>query len=194
MARTQAADYDQKRETITEHAARLFALRGFASTSVAEIAAECAMSKSLIYHYCPSKEDILFEVMNEHIEAVLSVVEASSDAKNNPKAALRDLTRRLLRLYVGAADRQKILLYELSFLPKEQRNEIVAKQRKIVERVEAMLALALPALKRTKGRLSAKTMLYFGMLNWTHTWFKASGPLNRDGLADLATDTILGAP
>lgn len=192
MARSQALDYDKKRCAITQNAARLFAARGFATCSVAEIADACGMSKSLIYHYYQCKEDILFDVMNEHIELLLRETHAFVEA-GPPEAALRDLTQRLLLHYVDAAERQKVTLYEMDSLPEQQRSEIIEKQREIVANVEALLRNACRSQAKDERKLSALTMLYFGMLNWTHTWFKASGPLNRDALATLAADTIIGA-
>ncbi|MEQ8176991.1 MAG: TetR family transcriptional regulator [Amphiplicatus sp.] len=190
MARTQAADYDKKREAITRHAAKLFARSGFAGASVSDLAAVCDVSKSLIYHYYPSKESILFDVMNEHMEALLAAV-AETDSAAAPDAALRDFSRALLQVYVDAADQQKVLLYELDSLPKEQRAEIVGKERRLIEQVEAILMRAAPALKADKPLLRARTMLFFGMLNWTHSWFKASGPISREKLADLASSAAL---
>ena len=68
MARTQAADYEQRREAIVEKAAERFASQGFRGASVADLAEAVGASKSLIYHYYPSKEDILFEVMDSHLQ------------------------------------------------------------------------------------------------------------------------------
>lgn len=193
MARTQAADYDAKREAITETAAKLFAEKGFAAASVSDLAERCAVSKSLIYHYYPSKEAILFDVMNEHIDDLLSVIEARGEKAGDPAREIHQLTRELLQHYVGAAERQKVLLYELSSLPKDNQAEIKSKQRKIINHVENLLSAARPELAKDKHRLSAKTMLFFGMLNWTHTWFKSKGGVSRDELADMAADTILGS-
>jgi len=191
MARTQAADYDKKREVITEQASTLFARDGFAGASVSELASLCNVSKSLIYHYYPSKESILFYVMTAHIDDLLSIALSAADEKQPPDQELHSIAHALLSRYVGAADKQKVLLYELSSLPDKQRNEIVAKQRKIIALVEATLARAKPSLKRQRARLRAKVMLFFGMLNWTHTWFKSRGPISRDELAKMAADTIL---
>jgi AcrR family transcriptional regulator len=191
MARTQAADYDRKREAITEQAAKLFAKNGFASASVSELAALCDVSKSLIYHYYPSKEAILFDVMSGHIDALLEIATSHSTPNRSAAEDLRSLARALLRRYVGAADRHKVLLYELSSLPKRERDEIVAKQREIIANVEAIIARGAPTLARDRPRLRATVMLFFGMLNWTHTWFNSSGPISRDDLADMAAGTIL---
>ena len=71
MARTQAADYEERRTAIVEQAARLFAERGFLGASIADLAEACDSSKSLIYHYYASKEDILYDVMHSHVRALL---------------------------------------------------------------------------------------------------------------------------
>jgi AcrR family transcriptional regulator len=190
MARTQAADYDAKRDAITSHAAKLFARKGFAGASISELAESCAVSKSLIYHYYPSKEAILFDVMNEHIDDLLRVVHSDKTTALSPEDEFTDLAKKLLRRYVGAAGQQKVLLYELEALPNDLKSEIIDKQRKIIARVEDVLGKAKPALLNDRKKLRAKVMLFFGMLNWTHTWFKPKGAVSRDELAEMAADVI----
>lgn len=85
MARTQAADFEKRREAIVEHAARLFAERGFLGASIADLAAACSTSKSLIYHYYASKEDILFDVMHAHVGALLDAAEEIAAQKIPPR-------------------------------------------------------------------------------------------------------------
>lgn len=187
MARTQAEDYGAKREAIVDEAAKLFAARGFDGASLADLAAACGMSKSLFYHYYPSKEAILFAVMDGHIEALLTAIDAP--VTDDPARALQEFARRLLRLYAGAAERQKVMLYDLARLSAPERRLIVAKERKLIAYVEALLARA--DNDADNPSLRARTMLFFGMLNWTHTWLKPGGGLSRDDVADLAARTIL---
>jgi len=35
------------------------------------------------------------------------------------------------------------------------------------------------------------TMMLFGMINWTHTWYRPDGPIAPEQLADLAADVFL---
>ena len=193
MARTQAADYDEKREAITAQAAKLFARKGFAGASISDLAERCDVSKSLIYHYYASKEEILFDVMQEHIDDLVRVVDTQKNNSASPRDQFITLTKALLRRYQGAADSQKVLLYELDSLPNELHEDIVSKQRKIIATVEAALLSAKPELKNDQKTLRAKAMLFFGMLNWTHTWFKPKGAISRDGLAEMAAETILNS-
>lgn len=187
MARTQAADYGDKRAGILDAAARLFAAKGFASASVAELAAACGASKSLIYHYYPGKEDILFAVMDGHLRALLEAARAVPDGE--PEARLRALAAALMREYAGAAARQKVLLNELGHLPSARRAAIVSEQRELIAMVEGIVCALAPALG-ARERFAA-AMLFFGMINWTHTWWDPAGPLGPDAIAGLSAGTFL---
>lgn len=192
MARTQAADYDERKLGIVEAAAALYASRGFNGASVADLAERCKTSKSLIYHYYQSKEDILFDVMISHVRAL---EEAARDAVAGEDVAaekLRRLAHVFMALYVGAADRHKVLLNELDNLDDKRRAEIVKTQRGLIEIVQRLLAEIQPSLKRRASESYAAAMLFFGMINWTHTWFDPGGPVSADAIADMAVDVTLG--
>ena len=187
MARPQSPDYDKRREAILRAAARLFARQGFNGASVADLAAACGSSKSLVYHYFPSKEDILQQVMAAHLDALVAAAGEATGA-GPPEAKLRALTHAFMRLYVGARDDHKVLLNELDNLAAGPRAEVIGKQRRIIAIVERLVA----ELRPDAGPLALPlAMLFFGMINWTHTWFRADGPVSADTLADMAVALML---
>ena len=187
MARPQSPDYDKRREAIIAAAAALYAKRGFQGASVADLAEACGSSKSLVYHYFPSKEDILYEVMAAHLG---ELVDAADDAMRagDARERLRALALSFMRLYEGAQHSHKVLLNELDNLPAERRAEVVRKQRRIIAVVETLIREIRPDAGAVTLPL---TMLFFGMINWTHTWFRPSGALSADALGDLAVDLLL---
>jgi len=193
MARTQSADYETRREAIVEKAANLFAAHGFPGTSIAQIAKGCDISKSLLYYYYPSKDEVLHAVMMSHLDTLLEDV-ATVEACVGSRA--RDRLGQLLRLfmahYVGAAARQKVLLSELDCLPRSRREGIVAKQRLIVDYVQTLLIEITPALAATQGLARVKAMLVFGMINWTVNWYKADGAVSPERIAELALQMATG--
>lgn len=189
MARTQAPDYEDRRRAIVEKAAELYAERGFLGASVSDLAAACDTSKSLIYHYFPSKEDILFEVMQSHIHSLVEAMEAASRGDGQPAEKLRALTRAFMHLYLGAGARQKVLLNDLSRLPDANRTLIIREQRSLVDFVARLLGEMNPAMDANARRAAA--MLYFGVINWTHTWYDPTGPIGPDEVADMATAMAL---
>jgi AcrR family transcriptional regulator len=192
MARTQAADYDERKQEIVQTAAALFAERGFNGASVADVAQRGKISKSLIYHYYEAKEDILYDVMISHVRALETAAREAVAGDAAPERKLRELTHRFMALYVGAADRHKVLLNDLQHLPKASRAEIVAVQRGLIEIVQKLLVEIEPALKRKPGASFAAAMLFFGTINWTHTWFDPRGPVSAGALAEMAVDLTLG--
>lgn len=187
MARPQSPDYDRRRETIVAAAASLYAARGFNGASVADLAKACGTSKALIYHYFPSKDDILHEVMAAHLD---DLVDAADDAMQSGEARerLRALTMAFMRLYAGARHSHKVLLNELDHLPPKRRAEVVAKQRRIIAAVETLVREIRPDANPVALPLS---MLFFGMINWTHTWFRPGGAVSAEQLASLAVDLAL---
>jgi AcrR family transcriptional regulator len=186
MARPQSPDYDKRRDAIVAAAAHLYARRGFQGASVSDLAAACGTSKALIYHYFPSKDDILYEVMASHLVALVEAADAVSQGSATER--LRALTLEYMRLYAGAQDSQKVLLNELGNLAPERRAEVVAKQRRIIAVVEALVRDIRPGSKPLTLPL---TMLFFGMINWTHTWFRPEGEVSPEALAELAVDLML---
>jgi len=191
MARTKAPDFEERREAIIEAAAKLYAERGFLGASIAELADACGISKSLIYHYYPSKEDILFDVMASHVRALLEAAERVNALALAAPQKLRMLTAEFMRLYVGAAARHKVLLNELSRLPARQRMVVVKIQRRLIAIVESLLVEIRPELAKRASLKRPAAMLYFGMINWTHTWLDPRGALEPERIAALAAKVFL---
>lgn len=190
MARTQAPDYEQRQEAIIDQAADLFARQGFRGASVSDLAQACDTSKSLFYHYFPSKEDVLYAVMSSHVDQLLGDVQEACAAGGDARAILGRLIHAFMQHYVGAASRQKVLLNELGNLPADKRAIVVAKQRRIVAVVQELLSAIIPRIAADDARARVQTMLVFGMINWTHTWFDARGPVSADMIADMVLGMV----
>src|SRR5919107_3873925 len=56
--------YDQKLEFILRTAARIFAEKGYHSTTMRDISRETGVSLAGLYHYCRSKEELLFLIQD----------------------------------------------------------------------------------------------------------------------------------
>jgi AcrR family transcriptional regulator len=191
MARTQAADYAQRREAIVDAAAELFAERGFLGASIADIAEACRTSKSLIYHYYESKEDILFDVMHSHVRDLLDAAEEIANRPGDPALKLKQLTHAFMHLYLGAAFRQRVLLNALDSLPEDRRKTIVDIQHRLIAIVEKILGEMRPELSGRAPLRTPAAMLYFGMINWMHTWLDPKGRAAPSEIAELAVRIFL---
>lgn len=191
MARTKSDKYEDKRAEILSAAARLYAEHGYQGASIGDLADACGSSKSLIYHYYRGKEEILFNVMHDHVQALLATAKNVRIQNLSAEHSLRQVTRQLMQLYLGAADRQRVLLNELKRLPTKQRERIVQIQRELINIVESWIVDLKPELSSTPALCRPAAMLYFGMINWMHTWLNPKGQASPARIAELAINTFL---
>ena len=59
---------DERRRQLLEHGAELFATHSFSELSMARIAREAGISKALLYHYFPSKQDFFVATLQQGAE------------------------------------------------------------------------------------------------------------------------------
>jgi TetR/AcrR family transcriptional regulator len=185
MARPRAADYDDKRAAILKRAAALFAGQGYDRTSMSEIAAALGVSKALFYHYYPSKDALLFDIIRAHLEELVSVTEAAADPSQPPRKRLRAIIAAILDCYRDADAEHKIQINHLSQLPEAQQADLKTLERRLV----TVMADAVKALRPELDPALVKpvAMSIFGTLNWKYMWFRDGGPVSREDYADLVT-------
>lgn len=190
MARPRSADHDIKRRAILAQSAGLFAKNGYDRTSMAEVAAACGVSKALLYHYYVGKETLLFDILRDHLQALLDAVNAV-DSSLEPRARLRGLVGALLEAYRDADREHKIQINEMSKLPDDRKTALIGMERDLVAVFARSIAEVLPAIGRSKDLLKPVTMSLFGMLNWHYMWFREGGAMTRESYADLATTILI---
>jgi AcrR family transcriptional regulator len=192
MARTRAADFEEKQRVILDHAAQVFAEQGMEKASMSQIASVAQVSKALLYHYYPSKDALIFAIIMTHLEGLDAAIEEADDASLPPEQRLRKLVGAVLENYRGADNQHKVQLNATSALSEEQRAEITSVERRIVRRFSAVLDLVNPGLNtRDRPLLMPVTMSLFGMMNWVYMWFRDGGRISREDYADVATTLIL---
>src|SRR5215216_351920 len=81
--------YDQKLEFILRTSARIFAEKGYHPTTMRDISRETQVSLSGLYHYCRSKEELLFLIQDNCFGHVLERLQQELSAENDPVKKLR---------------------------------------------------------------------------------------------------------
>jgi len=190
MARTIAKDHDEKRVGIRISAAKIFAAQGVDRASMSAIAKECGISKALIYHYYSGKAELLFDILDCHLEGLNSVVDAVEPTEDG-RAYLRNIVVEILLAYEGADDLHRILINSKDVLSKSQMAEISGIQRRLVGKVsDAILAVA-PGLAQDAGKLHSATMSLFGMTNWYFMWNRKEDTAHRRDYARMIADLFM---
>ncbi|MBS1871444.1 MAG: TetR/AcrR family transcriptional regulator [Actinobacteria bacterium] len=76
----------ERRRQLLELAAELFATHAFAELSMARIAREAGISKALLYHYFPSKQELFVATLQQATEELTAATEPPAELA--PPAAL----------------------------------------------------------------------------------------------------------
>jgi len=191
MARSRARDHDEKRVAILHRAAIVFARDGYDRASMAALAAECGVSKALLYHYHASKEALLYDILCSHLQDLVDAVEERDDAALAPEARLLALVEALLDAYRDADAEHKVQLAALRLLPEAEQEALKALERRLVAIFADAVRALDPAAFDGAALLKPVTMSLFGMLNWVYMWFREGGAMSRQEYARLATRMLV---
>lgn len=82
-----------RREQLLDIAAQMFATRGYAQTSVRDIAREAGLLSGSLYHHFSSKEDIAVEILREFMSGLQVRFEQIARDEPDPQKALEGLIR-----------------------------------------------------------------------------------------------------
>jgi len=173
-------------------AAAVFAEKGMDKASMAQIASHCQVSKALLYHYYPSKDQLIFAIIHGHLLDLEASIAMAIDPRRPPEELLGVLVGVTLDKYRGADDAHRVQLVCSGTLSVEQQAEIRAVERKIVRHFAEVLARINPRLDTPeRPLLMPVTMSLFGMMNWVYMWFRDGGLITRADYAEVATTLIL---
>jgi len=189
MARTRAQDYDAKRQAILYRSAELFAQHGYSGTSITMIAEACGVSKALLYHYYPDKVAVLFDILFDHLNELVAVVEEAARSATEPQERLYALSAALLEAYRDADAQHQVQIANLKFLSEDRQETLRALERRLVAIFADTIADTVPEVGRGP-LLKPLTMSLFGMLNWHYLWFREGKGLSRQQYALMASQLI----
>ncbi|MGZ9076449.1 MAG: TetR/AcrR family transcriptional regulator [Burkholderiaceae bacterium] len=191
MARTKAASFDTQRAAIRDAAAHEFADKGYAAATIADIARTCGVSKALMYHYYRDKEHLLADIAESYIERLQVIIDQVRAEALPPAAHLRRLIEQFMAEYEHSATRHRVLVQDVKYLQRAHRSRVLAKERKVVLGYADVIKKLAPQSDRG-DLIKPLTMILFGMINWTFTWFKERGPLSYADMAPMVADLFLG--
>ena len=175
MPRGPSSAHSLQRETPLNISAATLAEAGYPSATMAALAARCGVSKSLLYHYYPAKDAILFDLMHEYMTRLQQLVQEVARLALPAQQGLAELVRRFVREYETSRSRHIVLLNDVKFLPPLEREQVIALERSVVQAFADVIAVT---YKIDGARAKVLTMSVFGMINWTFTWLKPDGPLS----------------
>jgi len=171
----------------------LFSNKGYGKTSIKDIARACGCEASNIYNYFVSKESLLYEILREEMDwLVSSIQDLEADDITSPVEALRLLVNNHVKLTLSYRRLSRLLFDdELRSLLPAHRKEIIAYRdhydrilRKIIRR-----GINAGDFAEVDEKLIGYSIA--SMIVRTRVWFRPRGRLSTKEIADIIFKFIL---
>lgn len=176
-----------KRQAIEDAASALFRDRGYAATSVRDIARALDIEAPSLYAHVTSKEDVLWAIVDRAATGFEQAV-ASALASVPASAGAADRLAAIVRAHVAVVARDpelaSVFVHEWRHLSPERREAILERRDAYERRVRDVIAdgMAAGELLPTDPAVAASFVLT--ALNGIAGWYRREGRLTPDRLAD----------
>jgi AcrR family transcriptional regulator len=175
----------QRQQELYDAAARLFAEQGFHATSMRQLAQTLGLTKSSLYHYIASKEELLFQILDSYIsDALVEIENLVADQTRPPEERLTQFIQFYARFYAGDRPRLVLLVNELDSLPARRRQVLVKKERRYLAVLTGLLAELKESGSLKDMPEAVAAFAFFGMVHYTYKWFRPGGAASPSQLAD----------
>jgi AcrR family transcriptional regulator len=184
---------ETRRRQIEDVAGTLFRKRGYAATSVRDIARALEMQGASLYAHVASKEDVLWAIVERAADRFADAVGPIAEREAPAAERLRAMIREHVRVVAEQRDQATVFLHEWRFLG-ESRREAVADRRDAYEALFRRViaeGVSTGEFRTADVKLAATAVL--SALNGIAAWYSPGGPLTADAIADNYADLFLAA-
>ena len=129
-----------RNEEVFRTAAELMVQRGYAGTSMGDLAKAVGMTKAGLYHHISSKRDMLFQILQHAMKGLERTVMEPAKRLSDPEERLREI----IRLHVHGLFEHGL---EFALLFPERRHLEPAQQQVVGQQIENYLGLIREALR-----------------------------------------------
>src|SRR6266576_1494065 len=188
---TDLSRYDQKLEHILRTSARIFAEKSYHSTSMRDIARATGVSLAGLYHYCKSKEELLFLIQDHCFGRVLERLEQRIEGVDEPLTKLHIFIDNHLSFFAANMSEMKVLSHEAESLEGDLHKHVTTKKERYARRARKILREIQDERSQQPVDLTVATYALFGMMNWIYNWYDPRGKLSVKQLIDNITRLFL---
>jgi AcrR family transcriptional regulator len=192
--RATTAAHDEKRLEIIEHCATLFDRVGYHGTSMQMLADEVGLGKPTLYHYFASKDDILYEMHQLHIDSLIGGLEADAQGPDTGPAELLEractYTLREIALHPGYV---RAFMDHYAELEDTQRAEMRERRREYFNRITSIIQSGISKGQFRDVDPHLATLAFVGMCNWAYKWYpRMADTIPPEKMAKSLCDIFLG--
>ena len=111
----------ERRQSIVETAARLFANEGYAGCEMEKVAVELGIAKGTLYLYFPGKQELFFSCVDWGMSQMVTTVRAAAESQTDPYRRLTEGIRTYLEFFEKHPAYVELLIQERAIFKDRKR-------------------------------------------------------------------------
>jgi len=156
-----------------------------------DLSRSTGISLAGLYHYVPSKQQLLHRIQMDAFSHILERLEERLAVVKDPEERVRVLIQNHLEYFLAHPVEMKVFTHEAEALEGSYRSEVGGIKRRYYD-----LAMQLFGNLQEAGRVRelnarAAVLALFGMMNWIYTWHRPGTDPEARELAETFADIFL---
>lgn len=183
--------FANRKEQIVQVAAELFSKKGFAGTSMRDIAEHMEMEAASLYNHISSKEDILHTICFSMADRFINAIEEVNDIYFNGEEKLRMAIKNHVAILTENLAEAHVFLREWRHLNEENLSAFIQLRDQYEDGIEGILQTGIDenVFQEVDKKFAALNIL--SSVNWIVEWYRPDGKMNAEEIAGKISEFML---
>lgn len=176
------------RKDVLKAAAKMLRAHGYHGTSIQMIADEIGVSKSTLFNHIRSKQDMLFELINEPLQKNFpNMKKIYTQQVSSSKKLELAVTNHILDL-IENIEVVTVLLLDRDYLESPYKETVMPRRKGYVQIFTHIIedGIANGEFRHVNPKMA--TLAILGMCNWLIQWYNPEGGISPQEIAEMYTD------
>jgi AcrR family transcriptional regulator len=191
MKKYKMKEHERRKKEIYRIATQTLWQKGYDKTTIRDIAKATDMTTAGLYYYFKSKEELLFQILDSHMDDMLEGIEKIAATQAPPLDLIKKYIQYQVDTYCKDKFRSKLILNDDDCLTGEWYEQIKQKQRSFL----VFWRNALDEFCRAQGlptdHIAVDAHCLVGMCNWIYRWYDPKGDLKPEALGEKIFNTFV---
>ncbi|MEY4703045.1 MAG: hypothetical protein RIR96_942 [Bacteroidota bacterium] len=180
-----------KRETITLRAAALFRKKGFAGTTMRELAEEMGIEASSLYNHIGSKFEMLEEICFRVAESFHSHLDEVEKKQQSPTTSIESLIRFHINMMLDDFDSVYVANHEWKQLKEPELSSFLQLRKNYENRMIEMVTKGMELKQFSQGNASVIVFTILSALRGLELWQRHKKNITKEELEKTMTKQLL---
>lgn len=181
-----------RKEQIISTAAQLFRQKGYAASSMRDIANALSIEAASLYHHIKSKEEILEIICFTMAQKFLSSIAEVNDIYFNAEERLRKAILHHVEIITEDIDKSAVFLREWRSLPENSLSDFIQLRNHYENEFTKIVESGVQEDIFDHVDVKFAVLSVLSSVNWINEWYKPEGKMGVNEIANKISDFVMG--